>query len=275
MSERQSSDPEEIRAAVRARYGSIARERDADSGTCCALDKPASCCSGSSSSLGLGDSATLVGYSDDELAAVPEGADLDLGCGTPLSAAALRGGETVLDLGSGAGFDCFLAARELGSSGQVIGVDMTIDMVAKARRNAMTGNYGHVDFRLGEIEHLPVADSSVDVIISNCVINLSPDKPQVFREAFRVLKHGGRLAISDVVTPIPLPDDIKRDLALHTGCLAGASLISELQATLEECGFADIRIAPKSESREFIKDWAPGLKLENLVVSAVIQAIKP
>ena len=268
------SDFEDIRAAVRERYGAIARERGKVSGNCCAQNGApvSSCCSNAGSTS---DSAALLGYSEKDIAAVPEGADLGLGCGTPLSAAALREGETVLDLGSGAGFDCFLAARELGSSGQVIGVDMTVEMVAKARRNAMTGNYGHVDFRLGEIEYLPVADSSVDMIISNCVINLSPDKPQVFREAFRVLKHGGRLAISDVVTPIPLPDNIKRDLALHTGCLAGASLISELQATLEECGFADIRIAPKSESREFIKDWVPGLRLEDLVVSAVIQAIKP
>src|SRR6266536_2557093 len=269
------ADFEDIRAAVRERYGAIARERGQVSGSCYDDQNgaPVSSCCGNVGSTR--DSAALLGYSEKDIAAVPEGADLGLGCGTPLSAAALRPGETVLDLGSGAGFDCFLAARELGSSGQVIGVDMTIDMVAKARRNAMTGNYGHVNFRLGEIEYLPVADSSVDVIISNCVINLSPDKPQVFREAFRVLKHGGRLAISDVVTPIPLPDNIKRDLALHTGCLAGASLISELQATLEECGFADIRIAPKSESREFIKDWVPGLKLEDLVFSAVIQAIKP
>ncbi len=209
------------------------------------------------------------------MAAVPEGSDLGLGCGTPLASAALQPGEVVLDLGSGAGFDCFLAAREVGPSGKVIGVDMTIDMIVKARRNATAGNYRQVEFRLGEIEHLPLADASVDVVISNCVINLSPDKPQVFREAARVLRRGGRLAISDVVTPIELPDEIKHDLALHTGCLAGASLMSELQATLEGCGFEKIRIAPKAESREFIKDWAPGLKLEEYVVSAVIQAVKP
>ena len=152
---------------------------------------------------------------------------------------------------------------------------MTIDMVVKARRNAETGNYPGVEFRLGEIEHLPVADGSVDVIISNCVINLSPDKPQVFREAFRVLRAGGRLAISDVVTPIPLLEEIQRDLALHTGCLAGATLLGELQEMLESCGFREIRVAPKTESREFIKNWAPGLKLEDYVVSATIQAVKP
>lgn len=274
MPENTLSDPEDVRAAVRERYGAIARERGELSGGCCPSNDssgPESC---SDVAVG-GDPATLLGYSDEDMAAVPEGADLGLGCGTPLSAAALQPGETVLDLGSGAGFDCFLAARELGSEGKVIGVDMTIDMVVKARRNAQKGSYTQVEFRLGEIEHLPVADASVDVIISNCVINLSPDKPQVFREAFRVLRRSGRLAISDVVTPIPLPDEIKRDLALHTGCLAGATPLSELQALLKSCGFQQIRITPKTESREFIKNWAPGLKLEDYVVSATIQAVKP
>lgn len=268
MSVTTSSDSEEVRAAVRARYGSIAREHDGNTGSCCRENAPTAC------GAGVGDSAAQLGYSVEDIAAVPEGADLGLGCGAPLSFGALQPGETVLDLGSGAGFDCFLAAREVGSSGQVIGVDMTIDMIVKARRNAEKGNYRHVNFRLGEIEYLPVADSSVDVIISNCVINLSPDKPQVFREAYRVLKPGGRLAISDVVTPIPLPDHIKRDLALHTGCLAGASRVSDLRAILEESGFQNIRISPKAENRDFIKDWAPGLKLEDFVVSAVIEAIK-
>ncbi len=167
------SDFEDIRAAVRERYGAIARERGQASGNCCVQNGApvSSCCINAGSTS---DSTALLGYSEKDIAAVPEGADLGLGCGTPLSAAALRPGETVLDLGSGAGFDCFLAARELGSSGQVIGVDMTVEMVAKARRNAMTGNYGHVNFRLGEIEYLPVADSSVDVIISNCVIQARP-----------------------------------------------------------------------------------------------------
>src|SRR6266550_1981354 len=260
-------DQTEIRDLVRESYGKIAANQMngccQPAVGCCATDRPSAT------------SAEQLGYSPEQISALPQGADLGLGCGNPQAIAALRPGETVLDLGSGAGFDCFLAARAVGTSGRVIGVDMTPAMLAKARANAVKSKTLNVEFRLGEIEALPVEDSSVDVIISNCVINLSPDKSQVFREAFRVLKHGGRLAISDVVTPIPLPDDIKRDLALHTGCLAGASLISELQATLEECGFADIRIAPKSESREFIKDWAPGLKLEDLVVSAVIQAIKP
>ena len=274
MSEKALSDPEAVRVAVRERYGAIARERGQPSASCHSpKGVPAISCCGAVG--GNGDAAALLGYSEEEVAAVPTGSDLGLGCGTPLSAAALQLGEATLDLGSGAGFDCFLAAREVGPSGKVIGVDMTIDMVVKARRNATAGSYQQVEFRLGEIEHLPLADASVDVVISNCVINLSLDKPQVFREAFRVLKPGGRLAISDVVTPIELPNEIKYDLALHTGCLAGASLMSELQTTLERCGFEKIRIGPKAESREFIKDWAPGLKLEDYVVSAVIQAVKP
>jgi arsenite methyltransferase len=266
------ADPEDVRVAVRERYGAIARDQGHPYVGRCSPGAAAeqSCCV-----AGNDDPSALLGYSNEEIAAVPEGSDLGLGCGAPLSFAALKPGEAVVDLGSGAGFDCFLAAREVGPSGTVIGVDMTIDMVAKARRNAQTGNYKQVEFRLGEIKHLPVADESVDVIISNRVINLSPDKLQVFREAFRVLRRGGRLAISDVVTPIELSNEIKRNLELHTGCLAGASLISELQEILTQSGFEEIRVMPKSESREFIKDWAPGLKLKIMSCSAVIQAAKP
>src|SRR6266576_708671 len=246
------ADFEDSRAAVRERYGAIARERGQVSGNCCLQNSaPVSSCCGNVGSTR--DSAALLGYSEKDIAAVPEGADLGLGCGTPLSVAALRPGETVLDLGSGAGFDCFLAARELGSSGQVIGVDMTVEMVAKARRNAMTGNYGHVDFRLGEIEYLPVADSSVDVIISNCVINLSPDKPRVFREAFRVLKPGGRVAVADIVRSAELPQELAADLAAHCGCVAGAASVDELETMLREAGFTEIRVRPKDASREFIR----------------------
>ena len=187
----------------------------------------------------------------------------------------VKPGETVLDLGSGGGFDAFLAARAVGASGHVIGVDMTPAMVSKARANADSGNYSQVDFRLGEIEHLPVADATVDVIISNCVINLSPDKPAVFREAFRVLKSGGRLAISDVVAFADLPDEVRGDLALYSGCMAGASLISELEAILDATGFVDIAIDPKDDSRNFIERWAPGRDLTEYVVSATIAAVKP
>ncbi len=200
---------------------------------------------------------------------------MGLGCGNPRAIASLRTGETVLDLGSGGGFDAFLAAAEVGRDGMVIGVDMTPAMISKARGNAAAGNYGNVEFRLGEIEHLPVADASVDVIISNCVINLSPDKSQVFRDAYRVLKPGGRLAISDVVASTELPESIKSDMTLHSACIAGASTVEEIADLLAQAGFIAVNITPKDESREFIKDWAPGRNIEDYVLSADIQAHKP
>jgi SAM-dependent methyltransferase len=219
--------------------------------------------------------STRLGYSEEDLAKVPAGADMGLGCGNPRAIASIKPGETVLDLGSGGGFDCFLAAAETGDSGHVIGIDMTPTMISKARSNAVKGRYHQVEFRLGEIEHMPVADSCVDVIISNCVINLSPDKYQVFKEAFRVLKPGGRLAISDVVASTELPEAMKKDLALYSGCMAGASQIKELNNILEQNGFERIRIEPKDDSREFIKDWAPGRGVEDYVLSATIEAVKP
>lgn len=200
---------------------------------------------------------------------------MGLGCGNPQAIASLQSGEMVLDLGSGGGFDCFLAARAVGDQGIVIGVDMTPEMITKARRNAEKAGLGNVDFRLGELENLPVADGIVDVIISNCVINLSPDKERVLSEAFRVLKPGGRLAISDVVATAELPDDLKKDMAFHTGCIAGASLIQELESMLQRTGFENIRIKPKAESRTFIRGWMPGSKIEDYVVSATIEAVKP
>lgn len=258
---------DEIRQSVRESYGAVAR---ADAGCGCG---PACC-----TPTGLPAADILsrgIGYSEDEVSAVPEGANLGLGCGNPQAIAALQPGETVLDLGSGAGFDCFLAARQVGDSGRVIGVDMTPDMVSKARANAAKGGYANVEFRLGEIEHLPVADGTVDAIISNCVINLSPDKAQVFRDAFRVLKRGGRLAISDIVTTAPLPEEARRDLALYTGCIAGAAAAEEIEQMLASAGFADIRIQPKDASREFIQHWAPGRGVEDYVCSANIEAVKP
>lgn len=202
-------------------------------------------------------------------------ANLGLGCGNPLISAALQSGETVLDLGSGAGFDCFLAARSVGPTGRVIGVDMTPEMVAKARANATAANATNVEFRLGQIEQLPVADNSVDAILSNCVINLSPDKPQVFREGFRVLKAGGRLAITDIVRTAELPSELASDLTALCGCVAGAARIDELELMLREAGFEQIRIRPQEASKGFIRNWTTGGNAADFVVSATIEAVKP
>ncbi|MDD2324742.1 MAG: arsenite methyltransferase [Alphaproteobacteria bacterium] len=259
------AENDKIRQAVRQQYGAVAQQKQA-----CGCGT--SCCSGPAPNAeGL---SRGLGYSSDELSGIPEGANMGLGCGNPQAIANLKAGETVLDLGSGGGFDCFLAARQVGNTGRVIGVDMTPEMVSKARENAHKAGFPNVEFRLGEIENLPVADNTVDVIISNCVINLSPNKPRVFAEAFRVLKSGGRLAVSDVVAFAELPDAIKQDLALYTGCMAGASTIKEIEAMLHAVGFEEIRIAPKNESHVFIKDWAPDTAITDYVVSATIEAIK-
>jgi SAM-dependent methyltransferase len=216
-----------------------------------------------------------MGYSDDELAAVPEGANLGLGCGNPQAIAAMQAGEVVVDLGSGAGFDCLLAARQVGATGRVIGVDMTHEMLAKARANAARFGAANVEFRLGELEHLPIGDDTADVILSNCVVNLVPDKAQVFREAFRVLKPGGRVAISDVVNTKSLPEDLAADRALLCGCVAGAAPVGDLETWLREAGFRDVRVTVKPESRELVASWAPGRGIENYVASAIIEARKP
>ena len=259
------------RQALRSAYGEVARADTA--GESCG--NAAGCC-GTSDDVAISQLiSTRLGYSESDLAAVPDGADMGLGCGNPKAIAALKSGETVLDLGSGGGFDCFLAASEVGDSGRVIGVDMTPDMLSKARSNAAKGGYGNVEFRLGEIEHLPVADATVDVIISNCVINLSADKPQVFREANRVLRPGGRLAIADVVATADLPDEIRNDPTLVAGCMGNASRIEALLEIMAAAGFADVRIAPKDESREFMRDWAPGKPVTDFLVSATIEAVKP
>jgi SAM-dependent methyltransferase len=252
------SSSEVVREEVRRRYGATASGKSA-----CADD----CCTSTD--------ATALGYSAEDAAAAPEAANLGLGCGNPLAIASLKDGQVVLDLGSGAGFDCFLAARAVGKSGKVIGVDMTHEMLTKARDNAQKNGFTNVEFRLGEIEALPVADNSIDVIISNCVINLSPEKKRVFNEAFRVLKSGGRLAVADMVATAPLPEDIKGDWAAYTGCMAGASQITEIEHMLQSSGFKNIKIAPKDSSRSFIRKWLPGKRVEDYLISATIEAVKP
>ncbi|MBN2467773.1 MAG: arsenite methyltransferase [Deltaproteobacteria bacterium] len=262
------TDKEVLKEAVRKRYDDIAR--------CCG-QRPSCCCGGDTDALSKEDIfryASQIGYSDDQIRSVPEEANLGLGCGNPAAIASLKPGETVLDLGCGGGFDCFIAARQVGPRGRVIGVDMTPEMVSKARKNAHSGGYKNVEFRLGEIEHLPVADASIDVVLSNCVINLSPDKPQVFRDAHRVLKTGGRLAISDVVATAEIPEVFHSDLSLYAGCIAGAATIQELERMLHEIGFKDVRIEPKEESREFIREWSSDHSVDEYIASATIQATK-
>jgi SAM-dependent methyltransferase len=260
-------DDTQIKDMVRARYGGIASAADA---SCCAA--AAACCGPEAAP---DDKARRMGYSEAELCSVPEGANLGLGCGNPQAIAALKHGEVVIDLGSGAGFDCFLAARQVGGAGHVIGVDMTHEMLKKARDNAANIGAGNVEFRLGELEHLPVADNTADVILSNCVINLVPDKAQVYREAFRVLKQGGRLAVSDVINIAPLSAELQSDPALLCGCVAGAAPVERVEHWLAAAGFVDVRVTPKPESRELIKTWAPGRNLEDHIVSAMVEARKP
>jgi len=250
---------EQIKDMVRSHYAAVAADNAGCRGPA-ATPQQASC---------------EMGYSEAELASVPEGANLGLGCGNPQAIAAMRPGEIVVDLGSGAGFDCFLAAQRVGPDGWVVGVDMTHEMLKKARDNAASAGFANVEFRLGEIEHLPIADNTADVVISNCVINLVPDKEQVYREALRVLKPGGRIAVSDVVNLAPLPAELARDEALLCGCIAGAASADQLQQWLATAGFADIRITVKPESRELVRSWAPGSGVEDHVASAMIEARKP
>jgi arsenite methyltransferase len=255
---------DETRTLVRQHYGEVASR----GGAGCAPGSARGCCAPG----GAGD-ATVLGYSEAEQGAVPEGADLGLGCGNPTAIAALQPGEVVLDLGSGAGFDCFLAARQVGPNGRVIGVDMTAEMIARARENARKVQADNVEFRLGEIERLPVADDSIDVILSNCVINLSPEKEAVFREAFRVLRAGGRLAVSDVVATAAIPVELQNQAAALAGCIAGAASIDSVRAMLSAAGFTDIDVRISPRSAEVVGSWMPGI--ESFVASATIEATKP
>ncbi|MGQ4556842.1 arsenite methyltransferase [Halobellus sp. GM3] len=264
-------NPEETREMVRERYGTIA----SDGQDCCGdvgidITDSGGCCDGDTDATG----SERLGYDADDVASVADGADLGLGCGNPKAFAEMTPGETVLDLGSGAGFDCFLAAQEVGPDGDVIGVDMTPEMVSKARENVTKNDADNVEFRLGEISHLPVADATVDVVISNCVVNLAPKKQRVFDDAYRVLKPGGRVAISDVVQTAPFPDDVKMDPDSLTGCVAGASTVDALEAILDNAGFEAIEIEPKDESIEFISDWDANRDLGDYLVSATIEARK-
>jgi SAM-dependent methyltransferase len=294
-----SLDARRQRRAVRERYAGIADSRDdgtvedsddtgqTDDAGCCSTGTP--CCgdaadattddtgseSDPTSASDAAETAARLGYSPEEVERAREGANLGLGCGNPQAIAALEAGETVLDLGSGGGFDCFLAADAVGPAGRVIGVDMTPEMVERARENAREHDSEVVEFRLGEIEHLPVADATVDAVISNCVVNLSPDKSQVFREASRVLRPGGRLAISDVVRTAAVPEDARADPESVAGCTAGAASISELESMLADAGFEAVAIESVADSDRFIREWDPERDPSEYLTSARITARNP
>jgi len=262
---RSTASHDAVRRRVRKTYGRIASA----GGSCCSSS---ACCSPGGAPAAGG--SERLGYSAREMKSVPTGADLGLGCGNPQAIAALKAGEVVLDLGSGAGFDCFLAAPRVGRRGRVIGVDMTPEMVAKARSNARKAGYRNVEFRLGEIENLPVADGSVDVIMSNCVINLSPDKQRVFNEAYRVLGRGGRLAISDVVALRPLPAAMRANPEAYCGCIGGAALVKDVKRMLARAGFVRVAVDVNEASRDVIRQWLPRSGAETYVCSAIITARK-
>lgn len=251
-------DDKDIKEAVKAGYGLVAQRKKV---SCC--EPQSSCCGGGGEDEAKAVSI-MVGYGPEELATLPEGVVLGLGCGNPVALASLEEGMTVLDLGSGAGIDCFLAASKVGPTGHVIGVDMTRDMLDLARFNAEEGGFSNVEFREGEIEDMPVEDGTVDVIISNCVINLSPDKPQVFSEAFRVLRPGGRLMVSDIVLTGDLPEDVKGDVYQYVSCIAGASMKEDYLRFIQEAGFVDVQVVEESSYGEL-----------DMVLSAKVSARKP
>jgi len=269
---------EDVHKAVRERYGTIA-------------EKGSSCCSPACASADAGlqqIESKAIGYTDGQLQAIPEGADLGLGCGNPTALASLKEGEVVLDLGSGAGIDCFLAANMVGETGAAIGVDMTPEMIERARDNARNGGYDNVEFRLGEIENLPVADGSVDVVISNCVINLSPDKARVFKEAYRALRPGGRLMVSDIVLLKPLPKSIEDSIEAYIGCVAGASLKREYLEAIEAAGFQEVEVVHETSTEPLFTGTAamdiagktgatPALveAAARAIVSISVRAVKP
>lgn len=260
---------EDIKNQVRAAYREVA-EANKENKSC---GNSRSCCGVSAKPEA--EYSEKLGYSKEELENVPEGCNMGLGCGNPQKIADLKKGEVVLDLGTGGGFDAFLAAKKVGPKGKVYGVDMTPEMLSTARANAKKGGYKNVEFLLGEIEHLPLPNNEIDTIISNCVINLSTDKTQVFKESFRVLKEGGRIAISDVIANKPLPKEMVNNQNLYCNCISGAITIDQLKTILSRVGFTDIVIEPQQNSRQFIKEWVPDAKAEDYVVSAKIMATKP
>ena len=279
---RENMKEKNIRKAVREGYAKAARGNE----SCCGNSNPC----GDNTSNASKELSKRIGYSEEEMSSVPEGANLGLGCGNPVALASLKKGETVLDLGSGGGFDCFLAANRVGKTGKVIGVDMTPEMLDKARENARKSKYENVEFRLGEIENLPVADSTVDVIISNCVINLSPDKKRVFKEAFRVLKPNGRLMVSDIVLLKKLPEAIRKNVQAYVGCLSGAEMKNKYLQMIEDAGFQQVTV--KEENLTQAEDMANDPtaqaiaktekiqpkeieKVANSVASVKVSAVKP
>jgi SAM-dependent methyltransferase len=270
----------DVRTSVREHYARTARAGKAGCG--CGGSVRQACCSPTQSA------SERLGYGSADLASIPKDADLGLGCGNPTAMAGLRSGETVVDLGSGGGIDCFLASRNVGPSGRVIGVDMTPEMIDRSRRAAAEGGYGNVEFRLGEIESLPVADAVADAVISNCVVNLSPDKPRVFREAFRVLKPGGRMMVSDIVLRGPLPEAVRKSVELWAGCVAGAMLLEEYLGAIRTAGFSDVTVESEKRAGDLMSDGdAEALlagnpdisrqelsRLAGLVVSVAVKAVK-
>jgi arsenite methyltransferase len=260
-------DKERLREKIRKNYSQVALK--GSSGCCCSPG-----CCGGDPAIDINATAKSLGYSEDDLKNMPDQANMGLGCGNPIAIASLQKGDVVLDLGSGGGFDCFLARRQVGETGFVIGVDMTPEMIKLARKNAEESGYKNVEFRLGEIEHLPVANDTVDVIISNCVINLALEKQKVFNEAYRVLKPGGRISISDVVATAKIPESVKNDLNSLTGCIAGAEHVEVIENMLKKSGFINIRMVPKDNSKDIIKSWVSGKNAEEFVASYIIEAQK-
>jgi arsenite methyltransferase len=256
----------DIRDVVREKYGSI-------------VEGSKGCCGEDSGGCGCGDcgDTRALGYTDEQIQAIPKGSNYGLGCGNPLGHAEAKPGETVLDLGSGAGIDVFLASRDVGAEGRAIGVDMTPSMVSRARKNAAEGGFTNVEFRLGEIERLPVADSSVDLIISNCVINLSPDKPSVFQEALRVLRPGGRLVVSDIVLSRELPEAVQKSVEAYAGCVAGASLKEEYLRLIREAGFERVEVLEQKAygAPESLLAGTDAACVQDSIRSMKVRAFKP